>query len=227
MAWIRRVRTASGATAVQIVESVNGKRRIVRHIGSAHDETALGLLVEQAHQLLTDNAQGVLDLGISPPRRKAVLVPEPAPTLPATLTPRPSPQVMTGPRVLGTSSRLLYDTLAHVYTHLGFDTIDDGVFRDLVIARIAEPTSLLDIDRVLTELGRRCASYATRKRTLRRCSAGTYRDQIATACFAHARLARSRSPGKMWQILPSISVASGSKWALSSSTRSSNFLNDW
>ncbi len=38
MAWVRRVRTASGATAVQIAESVGGRRRIVRHIGSARDD---------------------------------------------------------------------------------------------------------------------------------------------------------------------------------------------
>jgi len=49
-----------------------------------------------------------------------------------------------------------------------------------------EPTSLLDIDRVLAEMGRVSASLSTRKRTLRRYHAGGYRDQIATACFNHA-----------------------------------------
>ena len=46
MVWIRRVRTASGATAVQIAESVDGRRRIVRHVGSARDDAELGLLLE-------------------------------------------------------------------------------------------------------------------------------------------------------------------------------------
>ncbi|MDQ1250301.1 MAG: family transposase, partial [Actinomycetota bacterium] len=40
------------------------------------------------------------------------------------------------------------------------------MFRDLVIARVVEPTSLLDTARVLTDLGRTPASYATMKRTL-------------------------------------------------------------
>src|SRR5690348_4723799 len=48
MAWVRRVRTASGSTAVQIAESVAGRRRIVRHVGSARDEAELGLLMEEA-----------------------------------------------------------------------------------------------------------------------------------------------------------------------------------
>ena len=71
MAWVRRVRTASGATAVQIAESVGGRRRIVRHVGSARDEVELGLLMEQARRLLADDRQGVLDLGLTPMAAKA------------------------------------------------------------------------------------------------------------------------------------------------------------
>ena len=70
--------------------------------------------------------------------------------------------------MLKTSCRLLYDALAGVYSSLGFDVVADEVFRDLVIARIVEPTSLLDVDRVLAEMGRVSASLSTRKRTLRR-----------------------------------------------------------
>ena len=81
MAWIRRVRTASGATAVQIAESVGGRRRIVRHVGSAHDEAELGLLMAQASKLLQDDTQGQLDLGLSLPVPWAAMVPAPAETL--------------------------------------------------------------------------------------------------------------------------------------------------
>lgn len=78
VAWIRRVRTASGATAVQIAESVGGRRRIVAHVGSAHSEAGLGLLVERARQLLDDPDQGALDLGIEPGAVKARLTGPPA-----------------------------------------------------------------------------------------------------------------------------------------------------
>jgi len=184
VAWVRRVRTASGATAVQIAESVAGRRRIVRHVGSARDEAELGLLVAEAHRLLVDDQQGVLDLGLTPAVPKARLV-EPSGGLFPPATPAARAAVAR-PRVLTTSSRLLYDALAGVYSALGFDVVGDEVFRDLVIARVVEPTSLLDVDRVLAEMGRVSASLATRKRALRRAHAGTYRDQIATACFAHA-----------------------------------------
>jgi hypothetical protein len=188
VAWIRRVRTASGATAVQIAESVNGRRRIVRHVGSARDEADLGLLMEEARRLLADDRQGVLDLGITPvaakvsmtsPPRTEGLFADPAAHAPV-------PRMVSRSQVLKTSSGLLYEALAGVYTSLGFDVVGDESFRDLVIARVVEPTSLLDIDRVLAELGRRSVSLSTRKRTLRRCHEGKYRDQIANACFARA-----------------------------------------
>lgn len=184
MAWVRRVRTASGATAVQIAESVAGHRRIVRHVGSARDEVELGLLMAAARRLLVDDAQGQLDLGLSLPTSRVAMVPAPAGTL---FEPAGSPSgaraVVAAPRVLRTSSALLYDVLAGVYQDLGFDALGDEVFRDLVIARVVEPTSLLDIDRVLADLGRRAASLSTRKRTLRRCQDGSYRDRLATLCF--------------------------------------------
>lgn len=173
---------------MQIAESVAGRRRIVRHVGSARDEVELGLLMAQARRLLADDAQGELDLGLSLPTAKVAMVPAPAATLfdqQGAASPRRA--VVPGPQVLRTTSGLLFDALAGVYADLGFDALDDEVFRDLVIARVVEPTSLLDVDRVLADLGRAAASLSTRKRTLRRCQDGRYRDQLAGLCFAHAR----------------------------------------
>jgi len=45
-------------------------------------------------------------------------------------------------------------------------TKGNNVFRDLVLARIIEPTSKIDAERVLTEVGVEPASYATVKRRL-------------------------------------------------------------
>ena len=189
VAWVRRVRTASGATAVQIMESVGGRRRIVRHVGSAHDAAELGVLVDAAHEMLTDDAQGLLDLGMSVPRRATPLSKAPGPrTLFPDTSNRPVRAKTVSPGVVHrTQSRLLYDVLAAVYDELGFHAaVADECFRDLVIARIVEPTSLLDVDRVLADLGRVSASLSTRKRTLKRAHTGQYRDAIATACYAHA-----------------------------------------
>ncbi|WP_035320878.1 IS1634 family transposase [Brevibacterium sp. VCM10] len=187
MAWIRRVRTKSGATAVQIAESVGGRRRIVRHLGSARDEAELGLLIAQAEELLADDRQGTLDLGLTPTVAKSRMIPDPSPArLVTEQSDRQRPDRVPRARVIKSAANVLYEALADVYASLGFDVIDDDVFRDLVIARIVEPTSLLDADRVLADLGRTAASHSTRKRALRRAHTNAFRDLIATACFTHA-----------------------------------------
>lgn len=184
---MRTVRTASGSTAVQIAESVDSRRRIVRHVGSARDEAELGLLLAQARDLLADDAQGVLDLGMHVPQRVRPMASAPAP--PTLFGPSAAPVSVATSRsqVLRTCSRTLFDALAGVFDQLGFDVVADGCFKDLVIARVVEPTSLLDADRVLADLGRAAASLSTRKRTLRRAQAGNYRAKIAAACFTYAR----------------------------------------
>jgi hypothetical protein len=185
--FIRRVRTGSGATAVQIAQYAGGRQRIVRHLGSAHSEAELGVLLEQARGLLDDPAQESLELGVEPTPRVAALLGAPVAqgTLDAASAVLSDRRDAVG-RVVSTDSRLLFDALGWVFTGLGFDALEDAVFRDLVLARIVEPTSLLDTARVLSDLGRSPVSYATMKRTLRRCLERGYRDQIAAACFAHA-----------------------------------------
>jgi hypothetical protein len=187
VAFIRKVPTASGATAVQIAEYADGRQRIVKHVGSAHTEAELGLLLEQARRLLEDPAQGVLDLHVEP---STPVVPLLETRDESALFTTRAPQSQVGRdspgRVVGTDSRVLFDALAGVYADLGFDAVADAVFRDLVISRVVEPTSLLDTARVLSDLGRTPAGYATMKRTLTRAGVRGYRDQLATACFAHA-----------------------------------------
>ena len=48
--FLRRVRTASGATAVQIVEKQGRVNRVVKHLGSARDEASLKVLLEKGRQ---------------------------------------------------------------------------------------------------------------------------------------------------------------------------------
>ena len=138
---------------------------------------------------MEDPGQGEFPLGIEPRAPKTVLLgPAGDPTLfPAEESaPAGGPATVPGPRVLSTSSRVLYDALVGVFTDLGFDAVGDAVFRDLVVARIVEPTSILDTGRVLRDLGCAPASEKTMRRTLARCASGKYRDQLASLCFTHA-----------------------------------------
>ncbi|MDP4960645.1 MAG: IS1634 family transposase, partial [Mycobacterium sp.] len=98
----------------------------------------------------------------------------------------PKGAVVAPGRTAATSSRLLYDVIGAIYDWVGFDCVGDAVFRDLVIARIVEPTSKIDSLRVLADLGAEAMSYRTIQRHLGMVVAGKYRDMIAVRCFEHA-----------------------------------------
>ena len=181
--YVRTVKTASGATAVQIVHSSRRGSRDVEHIGSAHDDAELEVLKAAARQRLVAG-QDELDLGLErtgAARRGAGGGPLPI-----------------------TSSRTghLWDALAHAYGELGFDRAAGGdeVFRQLVLARIIEPASKLDSLRVLEETGsarRRTGPCCGACRSMRRIPGGS---QVppATARRAHHRAAAVSSRGPSW-----------------------------
>ena len=58
MAYVRTVKTASGAIAVQIVWSTRRGSRQIEHLGSAHDDAELEALKAAAHQRLADGPSG-------------------------------------------------------------------------------------------------------------------------------------------------------------------------
>ena len=165
MPYVRTVKTASGATAVQIVYSFHRGSRDIDHIGSAHDDAELELLKAAARQRLAAG-QGELDLGLD-----AVAAGGPLPI---------------------TASRMgcLLDALSRAYDVLGFGQASgaDEVFRGLVLARIIEPVSKADSLRVLEEAGLAGPSYATLKRRLPAYARQAWRRKLSAACAAHAGL---------------------------------------
>lgn len=87
-----------------------------------------------------------------------------------------------------TASKLLYGLILKTYDTLGFSILDDGIFRDLVIARIIEPTSKLDSIRVFEELGLHDVSKSTIHRSLTKINAENYRKQISQICVNHRKI---------------------------------------
>jgi hypothetical protein len=164
VAYVRTVKTSSGATAVQIVWSSRRGSRSIEHIGSAHDEAALGALNAADAQRLAAG-QGELELGVTTQSAS-----EPLPI---------------------TSSRAahLWDALWRAYDVLGFDQAAgaDEVFRQMVLARIIEPTSKADSLRVLDETGVAGPSYPTLNRRLPVYAKPGFQQSLSAACAAHAR----------------------------------------
>jgi transposase len=176
------VKTASGATAVQIVEKRGGVRRIVEHVGSAHTDAELAVLMQAARERLHQGQQ-VLDLGLGPDLDAGT----------ASTDTSWSGGSLAGAVVVGTASQVLWEVLADAYMRLGFDSVGDEAFKSLVLARIIEPTSKLAAIGVLEEIGVPAPHRNTFTAALKRCLERDYRGQLAAACLAHsARTAAGR-----------------------------------
>jgi hypothetical protein len=132
VAYVRTVKTSSGATAVQIVHSFHRGSRKIEHLGSAHTPEEVETLKAAAKQRI-DEGQAELDLGLEVAAAAA----------------------SGGPlEIAGTRMGHLWEALSRAYDALGFNeaTQGDEVFRQLVLARIIEPTSKEDSVRVLEDL---------------------------------------------------------------------------
>ena len=187
MAYVRKVRTTSGAVAVQVARKDQGKVVILAHLGSAHTDAELGILLDAARQIVA-GGQAALDFEVAARAESMTEVPDfrKERSLIAERSEATVAAVVPPGRTMGTCSRLLYDVLAGVYDWLGFDAVADSVFRDLVIARIVEPTSKADAERVLTDLGATTVSYRTVARHLDQVGQGGYRDAVAVKCFEYS-----------------------------------------
>jgi hypothetical protein len=128
--FLRRVRTASGAVAVQLVVKDHGEVMEIEHVGSAHTDAELALLLAGAGERLQPGQQA-LDLGdlAAEPARVSDTAdwtrsepdrPPAADTPPAVGRPRAD---RAGGRVVGTSALMLWNVLGEAYSRLGFDTL--------------------------------------------------------------------------------------------------------
>ena len=162
---------------MQIVDKRGGVRRIVEHLGSAHDELELAVLMQAAREAL-NAGQGELDLGldqeVSAPVSRAM--------------------------VRSTSSRILWEVLTDAYRLLGFEAVEDEAFRSLVLARIVEPTSKADTIRVLDDLGVGAPHLNTLYASLGRSRERDYRGTLATACLAHSARTTGRAALIMYDV---------------------------
>lgn len=159
MTFIRKVKTASGATAVQIVRKSSGRIVKVEHLGSAHTKEELEVLMSLANKRLHEGQQVLF----------------------------PDSKISSFKIELKQSySILLYQVLKEQYQSLGLSRLDDKYFADLCIARIVEPTSKLDSLRVLADLGIGNLSKDRLYRCLSGVVSKDYRTTISSICFDQA-----------------------------------------
>jgi hypothetical protein len=125
MSYVRKYKRGD-STYVQLVFKNGRKISKVVHLGTAHNQQELDILLNKAHEMQIDAGQQSLF---------------------------PNKHLASDLLIESTASKLLYSVILDNFKTLRFDSINNELFQHLVIARIVEPVSKLDSIRVLKELG--------------------------------------------------------------------------
>ena len=130
---VRTTKTASGATAVQVVDRYHHQTRIVKHIGSAVDQESLSRL----HTLA---AQYIREQNVTPP-----LFPS--------FAKESSKHLVAVEDLVFTKAyhKAAYEFFSFFYERNGFTQIPNPLLRDMAIMRLIEPASKLQSIELLKE----------------------------------------------------------------------------
>jgi transposase len=130
----REVKTKAGSRCLQVVRYTNGKRVIIKHIGTGHTPEELMALKEIARSYIEDlSKQGSLFAN--------------GPTPDSVVT-------LSQCEYRGFYYTYLYEVLYAIQAQMGYTKVVDSLLNDLVIMRIAEPTSKLrSIELIETHFG--------------------------------------------------------------------------
>ena len=160
MSYIRKYKRGN-STYVQIVFKDGRRISKIIHLGTAHNQVELDVLLLKAEAIQLGEKQ----ISLFPEREQ-----------------KPSLQTA------GTFSKLLYSLIKSNYQNLQFNQINDYVFQNLVTARIVEPVSKLDSIRVLEDLGVNYISIDQIYWSLRKTVRNNYRKIISGLCVQNRNI---------------------------------------
>lgn len=138
MPSIRKTKTGSGATAVQVVRYDNRKVVVLKHVGSARSKEEIDALIESAAAWI---AKKSAQPSLFPTKEKRTLA-------------------LAAAQYIGVRHAFAYSVLVQISQRCGFHELESPLLLDLALMRIIEPTSKL---RAITLLERYFGiSYAER-----------------------------------------------------------------
>lgn len=121
--FVRCKRNKSGSTSVQIIDKSSGKFRLYETVGSSHDQQEIDWLIEKGKRII----EGIGGQSVIPFDRSKEL------DFIDTFFNSLDSMELVGPELL----------LGRIFDDIGFNRIDDDLFRHLVITRITYPVSKL------------------------------------------------------------------------------------
>lgn len=119
---IRVVKTASNASAVQVIRYENRKRIIFKHVGSAHNAEDLKTLKEIAKKVVKEASR---QIALFESEKSINFI------------------YLEKSEFLGVQYTFLYEALLSICSQIGFDDVCSKMLLDLVVIRIVEPASKL------------------------------------------------------------------------------------
>lgn len=121
--FIRKKKNNSGSISIQIIQKVKGRNKLIKNIGSGKEGSEVEVLVAKAQQeLLLLNKQ------------RTLFISQQDATIESFISNLANSQIRTvGPELI----------FGKIYDYIGYGAIDKGLFRHLVIARLAFPLSKL------------------------------------------------------------------------------------
>lgn len=131
MYYIRKTKTASRATAVQIVKYVNRKIEIIKHVGSAHNVHEEQMLVEMAKSFM-EQATKQSSLFSSPEKSASSII-------------------LDKYEYLGVRFTFIYEIISKLLDRFSFSSLGSKLLGDLTIMRLVEPASKLQSVELLKE----------------------------------------------------------------------------
>lgn len=121
--FVRRKRNKSGVVSVQIIDKSSGKYSLYQTVGSSKDENEIALLVKKGNKIIQQlSGQHFFNFDLQQERQLVDLFFNGIESL-----------RLIGPELL----------LGKLFDEIGFDIIEDTLFRHLVITRLCYPTSKL------------------------------------------------------------------------------------
>ena len=126
--FVRKKRNKSGSTSIQIIQKLKGKYKVVRTLGSSSDSEELERLYQEAQELI-------------PKLFNQLILYEDKVNL-STIGELSNDHIrIVGPELI----------FGKIFDHIGYDKINNELFRNLVISRITHPGSKLQLSIYLQE----------------------------------------------------------------------------
>lgn len=117
---IRRVKTHSKSTAIQVGHYQGKRFKLSKHIGSAKDSGKINELINIAREYIRSQSNQ-LELNFNPQSEEILF--------------------KRGIKITGSSLQEAYDYLSQIYSKIGFDSIDSLLLKHFAIIRVLEPAS--------------------------------------------------------------------------------------